>query len=313
MDIIKPLLENDGYNLEFINIDTFESLIKELQNYFEFIKKNKIRAIIGIGGGKAIDAAKLLASFSQKPFISIPTTVSHDGVSSPAVSYLITLKLNLKYNLKYKMISPYAIIADTEIIKSTDWDSIKAGIGDLIAKFTAVRDWKLANLLNGEEYSEYAASMALMSARLIEKNLPIITKHKESAIPILVKALIGSGIAISVAGTSRPASGSEHLFSHALDILAEKENFKNQLHGIQCGIGTIIMGILHNLNYKRIKNLLAKINFPLTYKELNIDKKYLIKALTIANKIRKDRYTIISNIEITEKVASNLLKKAEII
>ncbi len=313
LDIIKPLLEKENLVAEHIEINSIDEFVNDLPEYLHKIKDLDVKIIVGVGGGKVIDSAKILASYTNKRFLSIPTTASHDGLSSPVISFLLSLQLESKYDIKPIMKTPVAIIADTEIIMKNPRKTLIAGIGDLIAKKTAVKDWQLANMLKGEEYSEYAASMALMSAKLVEKNIEELAKFSEKAYSIVLKALIGSGIAISVAGNSRPASGSEHLFSHALDILAIKEGFKNEIHGIQCGLGTIIMSQLHGMNYKRIKELLKKVGAPTAAEEINIEKKFLIKALVMSNKIRKDRYTILGDIDITYNVAEKLLKRVEII
>jgi Glycerol dehydrogenase and related enzymes len=313
LDLVKPKIESEGIEVINLSIENFDDLIKNLEDRVSKIKQNNIKLLIGVGGGKVIDCTKILSLFSNKPYISYPTNSSHDGLSSPTFSFIAYLKLKSKYNFEYKLRPPLAIIADTSIIIQSPAEYIFTGIGDLLAKITATRDWRLAHLLKGEEYSEYAASMALMSAKIIEKNINVITKDKEKAVSIIIKALIGSGIAISVAGSSRPASGSEHLFSHALDLLADKEGFKPAMHGIQCGIGTIVMSKLHNLNWKKIKNTLKKAGLPTTSKELQIEPKYLIKALMMANKLRKDRYTILGDTDISYNSAEKLLKETEII
>ncbi len=313
LDIVKPIIEREGMISEQMEINSVNKFLDELPEYLHKVKDLDVKMIIGVGGGKIIDATKIIALITNKRFISIPTNASHDGLSSPVISFLLALHLESKYNIKPIMKAPVAIIADIELIMKSPPKSLIAGVGDLIAKKTAVKDWQLANMLKGEEYSEYASSMALMSTKLIEKNIDTIAKFDEKAFSIVLKALIGSGIAISVAGSSRPASGSEHLFSHALDILAEKEGFMNEMHGIQCGLGTIIMSQLHGMNYRKIRDILKKVKAPTTAKEINIDKKFLIKALMMSNKIRKDRYTILGDIDITYNTAEKLLKRVEII
>ena len=240
-DVVKPLLENEGIDAETMEIENMKNFVDNLLDTIHKVKDLDPKIILGVGGGKSIDSAKLIASISNKRLISVPTNASHDGLSSPVISFVLNLYLRRKFDLKIELKAPVAIVADINFIKSCPKKSLIAGIGDLIAKKTAVKDWELASMLKNEEYSEYAASMALMSAKLIEDNINEIAKFDEKSISIILKALIGSGIGISVAGSSRPASGSEHLFSHALDILSEEHGFKAELHGIQCGVGTIIM------------------------------------------------------------------------
>jgi len=146
------------------------------------------------------------------------------------------------------------------------------------------------------------AKMTLESADAIKEGLI------ESA-ALVVKALISSGMAISIAGTSRPASGSEHKFSHALDIIAPKP----ALHGEQCGIGTIMMMYLHGGDWKFIRDTLKTIKAPTTAHEIGLDPEYIIEALIMAHKIRKDRYTILGDRGLTRDAAEELATATGII
>jgi glycerol-1-phosphate dehydrogenase [NAD(P)+] len=240
--------------------------------------------LIGVGGGKCIDVAKL-ASFQEKmPFVSVPTAASHDGIASSRAS--------IKGGRKPTSIethAPIAIVADTLVIKRAPHRLLAAGCGDLIANLTAVRDWELAKRLKGEPYSEYAATLSLVSAQIVMDNAEIIRRHTEESVRKVVKALISSSVAMAIAGSSRPASGAEHLFSHALDITAPKP----ALHGEQCGVGAIMMAYLHGEDWQAIKGALQKIGAPTNARELGIPPKYIVKALTIAHRIRPERYTIL--------------------
>jgi len=113
---------------------------------------------------------------------------------------------------------------------------------------------------------------------------------------------------MSIAGSSRPASGSEHMFSHALDIVAEKP----ALHGEQCGVGTIMMMSLHGGDWKRIREVLKCIGAPVTAEELGVDRDEIIEALLMAHRIRPERYTILGS-GLTKGAAIKLAKKTGII
>jgi glycerol-1-phosphate dehydrogenase [NAD(P)+] len=163
-------------------------------------------------------------------------------------------------------------------------------------------DWKLANRLLNEDYSDSAAALSLMTAKMTMESADAIKEGLIESAGVVVKGLISSGMAISIAGTSRPASGSEHKFSHALDIIAPKP----ALHGEQCGIGTIMMMYIHGGDWKSIKNSLKVIKAPTTAYELGIDPEYIIKALKIAHTIRKERYTILGDRGLTMEAAEEL-------
>ncbi|MEM1874723.1 MAG: iron-containing alcohol dehydrogenase, partial [Candidatus Hadarchaeales archaeon] len=124
---------------------------------------------------------------------------------------------------------------------------------------------------------------------LIIANAKVIKRYTEESVRKVVKSLISSGVAMAIAGSSRPASGSEHLFSHALDMVAPKP----ALHGEQCGVGAIMMSYLQGGDWEIIRNALKTIGAPTTAKELGIPPKYIVKALTIAHKIRPERYTVL--------------------
>jgi len=261
-----------------------ESTLKLVERSQRSIRKMKPSIVVGVGGGKVIDVAKLSSAYEEVPFISIPTAASHDGIASTHASIK-----GMKKPVSVKAQAPIAIIADTRIIMRSPRRLTASGCGDLVAKYTAVRDWKLAHKLKNEYYGDYAASLALMSAKLIIQDADLIRRGTEEGLRIVLEALISCGVATSIAGSTRPCSGSEHMFSHALELLAPKP----ALHGEQCGVGTIMMAYLHGANWRLIRNALQVLGAPTTAKELGIGEKYIIEALTVAHKIRPERYTIL--------------------
>jgi len=276
---------------------------KEVEKVVKYLKENKNGSIIAVGGGSVIDIAKL-ASFAEKiPFISIPTTSSHDGIASSRASIVKDGK-----KTSFEAHSPIAIIADISVIVQAPYRFLAAGCGDLIANYTAVKDWELAYRLRNEYYSEYAASLSLMSAKLMIENAEVIKNGLEESVRKVVKGLISSGVAMSIAGSSRPASGSEHLFSHALDRIAKNP----ALHGEQCGVGSIIMMYLHGGNWREIRDALKTVKAPTNSKELGVSKEEITEALMIAPTIRK-RYTILGDKELSRDVAHSIAKRTGVI
>ena len=253
--------------------------------------------VVGLGGGKDIDVAKLGSMKAKRDFVSVPTTPSHDGIASP----LVSMK-GFDRPYSYVAHSPMAILADTSIISKSPYRLVAAGCGDVVAKYTAVRDWKLAHRIKNEYYGDYAAELALMSSRVVMKNAISIRAMSETGIRTLVEALISCGVAMSIAGTSRPCSGAEHLFSHSLSMIAPKP----ALHGEQCGVGTIMCAYLHGANWQLIKDFLQKIGAPTTAKELGIESEYILKALTMAHSIRPERYTILGESGLTKDAAQRV-------
>lgn len=296
------LLEDKGISVECSVVSS--SAMKDVELVKEKIEEFEPEVVIGIGGGTKIDVAKLSSAQKGIPFMSIPTTASHDGIASP----LVSIKgLNKPYSVMAQ--SPMAIILDTSIIIEAPYRFTASGCGDIMAKFTAVRDWKLAHSVKNEYYGEYAASLSLMSAKLVLENAGVIKPESEEGLRVLLEALISCGVAMSIAGSSRPCSGSEHLFSHALDLVAPKP----ALHGEQCGIGTIMMAYLHKMDWKGIKETLQAIGAPTTAEELDIEPEFIIQALIRACEVRPERYTILERKKMSYDSAEKLAKAAEVI
>ena len=276
--------------------------IESVDEVSELITPNT--TVLGVGGGKVIDVAKLASYNKNVFFVSMPTTASHDGIVSP----LASLK-NPNTSTSAKAHAPIAVIADSKIIANSPFRLLSAGCADLISNFTAIKDWQLAHRLKNENYSESAASLSIMSAKMITDNVDNIKPGLEESARLVVKTLFSSGMAISIAGSSRPASGSEHAFSHALDKLLNQPC----LHGEQCGVGTILMMNLHGGNWKFIKNSLKAVGAPTNAKELGISDEDIIDALTMAHTIRPERYTILGDNGISEDAAYELAIKTGVI
>jgi glycerol-1-phosphate dehydrogenase [NAD(P)+] len=261
--------------------------------------------IIGVGGGKAIDVAKYAAHILGKSFVSAPTTPSHDGIASPFASIKGSGRVT-----SVKAATPVLIVADVEAMSRAPRRNIIAGCGDLLGKFSAVLDWRLAHKLRGEYYGEYAASLALLSAKHIVRysNMFKAKQIPLEAIRILVEALISSGIAMAIAGSTRPASGSEHLIAHAIDAVA---NYP-ALHGEEVGIGTVIALYLHGRNWRRIRDILSEIGAPTKISQINVSREQMVKALTIAHTIRPERYTILGEKGFSEEAAEKIIDVLEL-
>jgi glycerol-1-phosphate dehydrogenase [NAD(P)+] len=260
--------------------------------------------IVGVGGGKSVDVGKLAAFKLHLPFYSVPTSASHDGISSPFAS----LKgLDRPYSLMAK--PPVGILADIDIITSAPRRLLASGCGDLVSKLTAVKDWELAHRVTGEYYGSYSASLALMSANAVLERSKVLGRFDRESVRELVEALISTGVAAGIAGSSRPCSGSEHLFSHYLDMVAPDAG----LHGEKCGIGTIMMAKLHGLDWRRVRSALKNVGAPVEASQIGVADSDVIEALTKASSIRPDRYTILSRKKLGERSAKNLAKATGVI
>ncbi len=294
---VVEFLTDSGYEVQMAVVEAINR--GSIESTVEIARECRARFILAVGGGTIIDTGKVASFELGIPFISIPTIASHDGIASPRAS--------IKGEEGHSPVSrqahaPLAVIADTQIISSAPFRFTAAGCGDIIANYTAVRDWQLAHRLQSVEFSSYAAALSEMTANMILEKAKEIKKRDEKAAWTVVKALVSSGVAISIAGSSAPASGSEHKFSHALDMIADKP----ALHGEQCGVGTIMMSYLYGDNWQRIRDTLREIGAPTTAKELGIKDEHIIEALTTAHKINPERFTILGESGLTREAAERL-------
>jgi len=299
---VERIISEQDLNYEVGIVKT--SNIGDVEALLDHITEFKPTVLIGLGGGKAIDAAKFVSSRTKVPFISVPTAASHDGIASPFASIR-----GLGRVTSVKASPPLAIIADVKVIMKAPPRLLKAGAGDLVGKFTAVLDWRLAHRLKGEYYGEYAASLSLLSAKHVLSAANLISLMKPEAVRIVLEGLTSASVAMCIAGSTRPASGSEHLFSHALDIVAKYP----ALHGEQVALGTIMMAYLHGKNWRKIRSLIKKMGLPTTAKELGVRDVDVIEALTKAHRIRPERYTILGESGLTWEAAERLARHTGVI
>ncbi|WP_435097843.1 NAD(P)-dependent glycerol-1-phosphate dehydrogenase [Halarchaeum sp. P4] len=261
--------------------------------------------LVGVGGGKAIDIAKMASDHCDLGFVSVPTAASHDGIVSGRGS---VPEGDTRHSVAAD--PPVAVIADTAVLAEAPWELTTAGCADIISNYTAVKDWRLANRLKNVEYSEYAAALSEMTAELLVERADSIRPGLEESAWVVVKALVSSGVAMSIAGSSRPASGAEHLISHQLDRIAPGK----ALHGHQVGVAAIVTEYLHSGergDWEAVRDALAQLDAPTTADDLGVTDEELLEALTTAHEIR-DRYTILGN-GLSEEAAVEAVTKTGVL
>ena len=279
---IIEMIEDSGGSVEMYISE--KASPEEVEKITTAGKDLKATCFLGVGSGRSIDLAKLSSKNCDVPFISIPTAASHDGIVSSRASIHSDRKSE-----SVDAQAPIAVIADTDIISKAPFRLLAAGCGDVISNYTSVLDWELAARLKNEPFSRSACAMAQMSADMILGSANLIRPGLESSARMTMKALLLSGTAMSVAGSSRPASGAEHMFSHALDRIAKKP----ALHGEQCAVGSIMMMYLHGGKWEKIRDALIQIGAPTSAREMGISDDEVIEALLKAHTIRPERYTIL--------------------
>ena len=284
-------LEAGGHPMEKIEIGGANT--EELNKVEAY--SDRIDFLVGLGGGRPIDLAKQAGFNKDIPFISIPTAASHDGFGSARASIRQEGR-----KTSMQAVPPIAVVADTSIISKAPKRLLGAGVGDIISNKTAILDWRLSE--QKADYSEYAAALSEMAAKLVEDGIDKVSNGSEEGVRLVVKALISSGVAMSIAGTSRPASGGEHKFSHWLD-----SHCKNPaLHGEQCGLGSIVTMYLHGGNWEKIRDTLKTVNAPTNAKSLGMDEDMILSAFLNSKEIRPERLTIL-DISSSDKIKDAVL------
>lgn len=256
--------------------------------------------ILGFGGGKVLDTAKYASYVSKKKFVSIPTTLSNDGLASP-IAVLKTVGGKAK---SFGCKTPDGIIIDTDIIKKAPITLLMAGIGDTVSNYTALYDWKLESSSKGMHANDFAylLSDTAFNMLLFSRETDI---RNNNFIRQLAQSLVLSGLAMDIAGNSRPCSGSEHLFSHSLD-----EHYNIDVpHGLKVALGSIVSCIFQERSYAPIVEFLNRYKVDVSPEALGISMEVFIGAWMNAQSTRPDRFSVLNMIELNEKRLKEIYKE----
>lgn len=242
---------------------------------------NKTQAVIGMGGGKVIDAAKYIGYILRIPFISVPTSSSSDGFSSSSASLVVN---GHRKSLPAKM--AYGILVDTDVIKSAPVRFLYSGIGDMVSKISSTYDWQHEEDQGFDEVNDFSFMVAKKAVNSFVRT-PFESIQDDLFLKELLDSLAMSGVANEIAGSSAPTSGSEHLISHALDSFLERP----QLHGIQVGIATYIMCKVTDHRWKRVDTLFTQTGFWDYCATLDLKLEDYSKAIDLAPSMKPFRHT----------------------
>ncbi|MEN3047409.1 MAG: iron-containing alcohol dehydrogenase [Candidatus Caldarchaeales archaeon] len=251
-------------------------------------------ASVAVGGGTVIDVCKLASFRSGRPFVSVPTALSHDGIASPVASIWLGGKAHRTSVLARE---PVAVVADVAVLRSSPRRLTAAGVGDLLSKVTALKDWELGRDHAGEEVCEAAYRLEEMA---VERAMAFVAggmgDHEG-----LLEGLVLSGLAMSLVGSSRPASGSEHLISHYIDGMGRSRG----LHGEQVALGTVAMALYHSevnsenwwrderMSWRGIRRAMEAAGLPLTLAEIGVGEAEGVEAVVNAADLRPERFTVL--------------------
>ena len=284
-NIVRPQLSAAG-NVEEAQVDY--NTIAYAMSVAERVISGDINCIVGMGGGRVLDVCKYAAYIAKKPFLSLPTTLANDGITSPIA--VLKRKDNKPKSLGCAM--PSAIILDTALLSTCPTHLIQAGIGDTISNYTALMDWDLAVVRGKDSMNGYAYMMS-------KNSLDVLMKTQYDGIcpgfiEVLANSIVLSGLAMDFAGSSRPVSGSEHLFSHALDYYSGIQN----LHGVQVALGTVAVLRLLDQDDREVLRYLKKFGVNINPASIGIDEKTFVFCMQNATGMRSNRYTCLHEMEL---------------
>jgi glycerol-1-phosphate dehydrogenase [NAD(P)+] len=255
------------------------------------LREKRLDALVGIGGGGSLDVAKWAATAIAVPFVSVATTLTHDGLASP-VAVLEEDSVKMSYGVQ----PPIAVIVDLDLVRSAPANHTRSGIGEAVSNLSAVADWELARDLTGEPYDGLAAAMATTAA-LAVLNQPA-SAVDGSFLRALADALVVSGLAMTAAGTSRPCSGACHEISHAIDRLFPG----TALHGEQVAVGTLFASFLRGDDRAgEIDRCFRRHGVPRLPADLGLDAESFVAAVAAAPDTRPGRVTILEHLDMDER------------
>jgi glycerol-1-phosphate dehydrogenase [NAD(P)+] len=262
-------------------------------------------AIVAVGGGRCIDIAKLAAARAGLTIVTVPTQLAHDGICSPVA----VVPNDEGHTESIGAVTPRAVFLPLEVVGGAPVDTLLAGIGDLMANPLALRDWQLAVDRGLEAPDPRGWEMSWESFERIRPYLdrsPDEFVHELRFLRDLADALIKSGMAMVVAGTSRPASGAEHEISHAIDGLYGGR----ALHGAQVAFGCVISAALYDdENLDGLVAALERLGLPRHPRDLRLGQDEMVDVLLEAPSTRPGRFTILEHADLDEAGARHLVRR----
>lgn len=255
------------------------------------MKSGHYDAVVGLGGGKIIDCAKFAAARIGLPLVAVATNLSHDGLCSPVA----TLD-NDAGRGSYGVPNPIAVVIDLDVIREAPVRFVRSGIGDALSNISAVADWELANREKGEAIDGLAAAMARQAGEAVLRHPGGV--GDDGFLQVLAEGLVLTGISMSVAGDSRPASGACHEINHAFDLLHPK---RAASHGEQCGLGAAFAMYLRGAHEESayMAEVLHRHGLPVLPDEIGFTVDEFVQVVKFAPKTRPGRYTILEHLDLS--------------
>ena len=190
--------------------------------------------VIGIGSGVINDIGKLISKLTKTPYIIVATAPSMDGYASATSSMDVD---GLKTSVPSRCAN--VIVGDLDVLREAPVQMLISGLGDMLAKYVSICEWRISNLITGEYYCPTVAEYIRKALKKCVDHAEGLLNREEEAVRAVFEGLIIGGVAMNYAGLSRPASGVEHYFSHVWDMRALEFGMPASTHGIQCALGTL--------------------------------------------------------------------------
>jgi len=260
--------------------------LSEVERLSGIANHNRCDLLISVGGGKVLDVVKRISLKLDINHISIPTIISNDGLISPIS--VLTNENNISQSLPGNM--PTGVIIDLDIISNSPKQYLQAAAGDVLSNMSATNDWEYAYINNNESINDIAFQLSRMSAHslIYSNNVDLASKNFQK---MIIQGQVNSGIAMALSGTSRPASGSEHLLSHAIDHMNLSEG---TLHGYQVGILSLFTLYLQKKLKKEHVHYATTLGLSINYLgDIFSSKKDFLEIISLSRKMRPGRCTIL--------------------
>ena len=256
----------------------------------EEMRSGHYDALVGLGGGKIIDAAKYAGARVGLPVVAVATNLAHDGLCSP-----VSTLDNDAGRGSYGVPSPIGLIVDLDVIRQAPARFVNAGIGDIISNISACADWELSKRVTGEQVDGLAVAMARSAGELMLRHPGTIAD--DNMLVALAESLVLSGISMNIAGSTRPSSGACHEINHALDILYPTRNAQ---HGEQCGLGAAFATHLRGEPELagQMAEVLARHRLPVTAAQIGFSDEEFVAAVHYAPQTRPGRFTILEHLDL---------------
>ncbi len=277
--VVRPALEHaDMYPVEGGTLDAALELTGAL-------RAGSYDAVVGIGGGRTLDAAKYAASMTGVPMVAVAISLAHDGIASPVAS--------LEYQGRkgsYGVHIPIAVVVDLDYVRASPAQHVRSGVGDVLSNLSALADWELASRERGEQKDGLAAALARAGAESVLHRTDDV--HSDGFLTALAEALVLSGLAMAVAGSSRPCSGACHEISHAIDALYPGK----ATHGEQVAVGALFASFVRGDEMiDALDASFRRHEVPRLPRDLGLTNEEFGAAVAHAPSTRPDRYTILEH------------------